>query len=479
LIVGLGLALQPEGVVNGQASAAGKAVFPLKVSANGRYLVDQSNTPFFIHGDSPWSAIAQLPLAGEGGATATNTWDYFLTNRQAKGFNAVIVNAIENEFSATPPKDILGNLPFNAGATWWSNAFNTAEINDAYWARVDSFVAKAKTKGMAVFMNPAYYGARPASGWSAELAAAHANGWCYAYGQWLGNRYKVSAYDNIVWVLAGDHEVPAGTARDGQLAILAGLEAAAPDMLKTAHFKRTKLSLDDADYQPYMDLDAVYVNPSNGAHQGMKAYQRGERQRPSFLWEAYYEDDELLDETPADLRRFAYTAVLTGSTGHFYGQGAGRPHLSGVWPFGPDWTSKLDLPGTLDMAHVKSAFAAGNRNWWQLVPKFGAEIISSGNETVSQTSKTFISSARRNDGKLVMIYVPETTSATRQFTVNMTSLVGTPVNHRWFNPNEGTYSTAAPTCNSGCPTSKIFTTPGNNGNGKDWLLILDVGTATN
>lgn len=422
-------------------SIAAEAAFPLHLDPTNRFLVDASNQPFFIHGDSPWSAIVQLHLAGESGATSTNTWEYYLTNRQAKGFNAVIVNAIENEFCTTPPKDVHGALPFNAGATWWSNAFSTAQINEAYWARVDSFVAKAKAKGMAVFMNPAYYGSGPAQGWSAELAAANTQGWGNAFGQWLGNRYNVPAYNNIVWVLAGDHEVPAGAARTCQLAILAGLETAAPDMLKTAHFKRIKLSLDDANYRPYLDLDAVYVNAANGADQGRKAYHRGASHRPSFLWEAYYEEDRLFDETPADLRRFAYTAALTGSTGHFYGQGCSRPR-SGIWPFAADWADKLDLPGTLDMAHVRSALVTGNRNWWQLE-------------------------------------VPETGSPTRTFTVNMENLIGTPVNYRWFNPNTGAYSTAAPTCNDNCPTSQVFVTPGDNGTGKDWLLILDVGTPTN
>ncbi len=457
---------------------AAAPAFPLHLDASRRFLLDANNQPFFIHGDSPWSAIVQLHLAGEKGATATNTWDHYLADRQAKGFNAVIVNAIEHEFCTAPPKDVLGALPFNAGATLWSNTFNIAEINNAYWDRVDRFVAKAKAKGMAVFMNPAYYGSVPSAGFRAELAVAHAKGWTSAFGRWLGNRYKSPAFNNIVWVLAGDHPIPVGAARTGQLAILAALEAAAPDMLKTAHFKRTKLSLDDADYRPYMDLDAVYVNGANGADQAAKAYNRGASHRPSFMWEAYYEDDTLFDETPADLRRFAYTAALTGSTGHFYGQGSARPSL-GIWPFGPDWASKLSLPGTLDMAHVRSAFVTGNRKWWQLVPKFGAEIVTSGNVALSQTSNTFISSARRSDGKLVMIYVPETSDATRQLTVNMTTLVGTPVNHRWFNPNEGTYSTAAPTCSSACPKSKTFTTPGNNGNGKDWLLVLDVGAPTN
>jgi hypothetical protein len=33
---------------------------PLKISDNGRYLVDQKGNPFLVVGDSPWSLIVQL-----------------------------------------------------------------------------------------------------------------------------------------------------------------------------------------------------------------------------------------------------------------------------------------------------------------------------------------------------------------------------------------------------------------------------------
>src|SRR3954464_7617352 len=37
-----------------------ESAFPLAISADGRYLVDQNNQPFLITGDSAWSLIAQL-----------------------------------------------------------------------------------------------------------------------------------------------------------------------------------------------------------------------------------------------------------------------------------------------------------------------------------------------------------------------------------------------------------------------------------
>ena len=46
-------------------------VFPLKLDPSHRYLVDQNNRPFFVHGDSPWSLTAQL--------TASQAASYFST----------------------------------------------------------------------------------------------------------------------------------------------------------------------------------------------------------------------------------------------------------------------------------------------------------------------------------------------------------------------------------------------------------------
>jgi len=43
-----------------------KASYPLKVSANNRYLVDQDNAPFLMIGDAPQTLIANLSQAEAG-----------------------------------------------------------------------------------------------------------------------------------------------------------------------------------------------------------------------------------------------------------------------------------------------------------------------------------------------------------------------------------------------------------------------------
>src|SRR5690242_3500959 len=43
----------------GVSHAQTMPAYPLKLSANHRYLVDQNGQPFFINGDAPWSLIVQ------------------------------------------------------------------------------------------------------------------------------------------------------------------------------------------------------------------------------------------------------------------------------------------------------------------------------------------------------------------------------------------------------------------------------------
>ena len=70
---------------NGQVRAAPAKVpaapspaYPVKVSADGRYLVDQNNTPFLIVGDSPQGLMSRL---------SEEQAERYFADRQAHGFN--------------------------------------------------------------------------------------------------------------------------------------------------------------------------------------------------------------------------------------------------------------------------------------------------------------------------------------------------------------------------------------------------------
>ncbi len=94
--------------------------YPLKVSSNGRYLVDQNNTPFFIVGDNAWSLITEL---------SKSDVEIYLADRASRGFNTIWVAAADNKYQSNPPFNYYGNPPFDAADFTRENA--------AYWAHVD------------------------------------------------------------------------------------------------------------------------------------------------------------------------------------------------------------------------------------------------------------------------------------------------------------------------------------------------------
>jgi len=114
----------------------------LRISNNGRYLVDQQGQPFLVVGDSPWSLIVQLD---------DEDMERYLSDRQQRGFNSIIVNLLEHKFCTTPPRTRSGVAPFNKAGD-----FSTP--NKAYFDFAHKAIEKAAERGIVVWLAPAYLG---------------------------------------------------------------------------------------------------------------------------------------------------------------------------------------------------------------------------------------------------------------------------------------------------------------------------------
>ncbi len=88
----------------------------------GRYLVDQNGIPFLGKGDSGWALITTLGLGDA---------ETYLADREAHGFNMVLVEAIDNQFNygntvagGTWGPNVNGDLPFSSkqGGGSYTNA---------------------------------------------------------------------------------------------------------------------------------------------------------------------------------------------------------------------------------------------------------------------------------------------------------------------------------------------------------------------
>jgi hypothetical protein len=169
----------------GILGSANGPVYPLKASANNRYLVDQNNTPFLIVGDSPQQLITNL---SQKEAAA------FMANRRSYGINTLWINLLcifTNASCNREAKTFDGIVPFLVPG-------DIATPNPAYFQRVDDMLRLAADHGMVVLLDPI-----ETISWL-DILRKNGTSKAFEYGQYLGNRYK--DFPNIIWMHGNDFQ---------------------------------------------------------------------------------------------------------------------------------------------------------------------------------------------------------------------------------------------------------------------------------
>jgi hypothetical protein len=426
------------------STAERRFVYPLKVSTNRRYLVDQRGAPFMIVGDSPQSMIGNLTL--EEAAS-------YIANRKAAGFNALLVDVLCAKYTSCREDGttVDGIKPFTTPG-------DLSTPNPAYFARVDAMLRLAARAGMVVFLDPIETG-----GW---LGVLKSNGVekDFAYGRFLGERYK--GFANIVWANGNDHQTWRDPSDDAVvLAVARGIRSA-----DKAHIQTVELdylvsgSLDDPRWRPLIALDAAYTYAPTYA-QVLREYGRT-RFMPVFMVEAGYEFEQNAPEISGGdaetLRRQEYWTALSGATGQFYGS-------SYTWTFKDGWQDHLDTPGSTQLGYLVQLLAY--RPWFRLVPDRSHRIVTRGYGTFSAAgpvdSSDYVTTAATPDGRLALSYLP----VGGTITVDLRRLER-PLHARWFDPSNGVYRPVegAPFPNK---SPVDLTAPGKNADGdRDWVLVL-------
>jgi hypothetical protein len=424
--------------------APSAVVYPLKVSSNGRYLVDQNSKPFLIAGDAPQSLIVNL---------SESSADAYFADRKAHGFNSVWINLLCNGYTAGRSDGTTydGIAPF-------STMGDLSTPNEAYFTRADHMIGLAAKYELNVVLDPAETG-----GW---LGVLKSNGVTKdrAYGHYLGNRYK--SFDNIVWMSGNDFQSWRTAGDDAAASAVAlGIKDVDTRHIHTVELDyNTSSSSDDSTWLPIIGLDAAYTYFPTYA-QVYKSYNRA-NPLPVFLVEGVYEFEsnaQTHQATTATLRRQEYWTNLSGGTGHLYGS-----HYT--WTFASGWQGMLDSPGAAEIHYVNVLFAP--RAWYALVPDQNHSVVTSGYGTFSAMGNVddsdYLTAARTTDGALVIAYMP----TSRTIAVDMTQLRG-PARAQWYDPSRGVYTAVAgsPLPNTG---AHAFAPPGPNGDGDgDWVLVLE------
>lgn len=456
-------------------SPAAAPAYPLKASANNRYLVDQDNVPFLMIGDSPQALIGNLSQA----EAAT-----FFANRRAYGINALWINLLCNASTGCKADGATfdGIAPFVVPE-------NLSTPNPAYFKRADDMIRLAASYGMVVILDPI-----ETVGWLKTLKANGAAG-AFTYGQYLGNRYK--DFPNIIWMHGNDFQSWQDP-NDRALvqAVARGIRSEDKSHIHTVELNYLSSgSLDDPSWAPLIELNAAYTYFPTYV-QVLTEYNRSNF-KPVFMVEANYEFEHNPDTdggSTQNLRRQGYWTMLSGAAGQVYGSAYS-------WRLDKGWETKLDTPGVIELGYMKNLFV--QRRWYDLVPDQTHTAVTAGYDGLagciarltvylgsrldqtgrlwkflahikgltyfgSITTNTYVTAARTSDGSMVMAYIP----AARTITVNMSKLTAIAKGH-WFDPTNGTYIAVdgSPFANAG---ERLFTPPDKNSGGdNDWVLVLE------
>jgi hypothetical protein len=401
--------------------------FPLKISANRRYLTDQNDTPFLLHGDTAWSLISALSV-GE--------VERYLQNRAEKGFNALIINLVEHHFNG--PLNWQGEHPF-------TDPLDVSTPNERYFEYADWVLQKTAEYGMVVLLAPLYLGYKnpiDTEGWYHEARMSGSNR-CYRYGRFLGERY--AGNKNIIWMIGGDRN--ADGVQDELNSLLVGIKDTDKSNLFTAHQHPDDSMPARYNWSGWLDLNGTYSYQI--LQKKLLMDYNHKPTMPFILLETTYEGEH--NASAVQIRRQAYWANLCGATGQFLGN---RP----IWLFDPGWDQAIDWQGSRDMVQVKTLFSA--RAWYDLIPDQYHKIVTGGLGEFNGTD--YLAAAATSNGGTLIAYMP----TARTITIDLSKLSGAQVQGWWFDPRTGASQSAGSYPTSG-PTE--FTPPGDG----DWALVLD------
>lgn len=401
-------------------SRASEPVFPIKVSENGRYFIDQNGEPFFWLGTTQWQLFREFSL--EDART-------ILDKSKEKSFTIVQVMLLG--VGDGSKANIHGEKP------WLDD--NPLTPNEAYFKNVDAVVRLARERNLAILMTVIHQRHRK------FVTVNNARAW----GKWVGERYK--SIPNLAWTMSPEakqefvpiiREVAAGL-REGEGGV--HLITFKPDPAPySSSFIHDEKWLQFNSIQTWKWVELIYpmvtkdynLKPTKPVLMGEGAYEHG--------------SEYGFEVTPLWIRRQAYYSFLAGAH-HTYGH-------NDSWRVLPTWKQALDAPGATQLGVLKKIFLERNE-WWQLVPD--QSVFASGGNTNGQVLNL---AARHKDGRWVMVYL----GAKATFSINMSKVAsGKQVKAIWIDPKTGV-SKAIGRFKSA--SEKSFSTP------EDWddaLLVLE------
>ena len=468
------------------SAQAGSLPF-LRVSDNKRFFVKADGSPFFYLGDTEW---ALFHLTREDA-------EFYLKDRAAKKFT--VIQAIATFWGGLDRPNAYGETVFVNG--------DPMHPNEAYFKHVDWVVDKAESLGLYIGMVPIWskeyvqqdrslldipaYGPSIRSAIRAQGPSVVDKAGAYAYGRFLGSRYRDKP---IIWILGGDW-FPTGV-EDTWRAMAAGLAAGDGGAhLKSYHPKSPRSSSQFFHNDDWLDFNMLQSGHTslNRNYDLIAADYDRIPVKPVIDGEGGYEGYNRIEAYL--VRRIAYCGVFAGGAGYTYGANGVFGATSKSWrnPAGRaakadatgrrgagdgspgvqdgevpsrapalPWKQALQLPAASQMQYLRDLIESRPMllripDQWLLV-----------NDPMGTSDR--IQACRASDGSYAFIY----TATGAKLDVRLVDriyekLSGTSIKAYWYDPRLGTSTNIGEFPKT---ESRQFTPP-SSGRGNDWVLVLD------
>jgi hypothetical protein len=415
----------------------------LKVSANGRYFVDQNGKPFFYLGDTAWLIFQRLDR---------QEVEEYLQDRAGKGFTVIQAYVLRGLDFRHPDgaTSLLGEKPLIDR--------DPARPNEAFFKNVDYVVNRANELGLVMGLVVAkswHVNKHPERVFDAKNA--------YTFGKFLGERYKDNA---VLWYVGGDS--PPGDDREIWVAMVKGLkDGSGGRHLISYHGQGHTSSSNWFHKEDWLDFNSIQSGhrwATNTYEFIVKDYALTPA-KPTVDMEPPYENHPTGTTPRIDshqVRQGAYWNTLAGAAGHGYGA-LDLFHLykdkDGPFPKNgfQHWRQALAYEGSRQVGLMRRLFEL--RPWYKLVPDQSVLASDAGE------GQDHAQAARADDGSFLIAYLPQG----HPVRVRMDKVSGKQVKARWYDPREGTWRDIGEYANTG---TREFVAP-SQGPQSDWVLVLD------
>jgi hypothetical protein len=399
---------------------AEEPIYPVKVSQNGRYFVDQDGKPVFWLGTTQWQLFREYTLA-----------DAKTIVEKVKDHGFSFIQVMLMGVGDGTKTNVYGQKP-------WNND-DPLTPNEAYFQNVDAVLQFAREKNVNISMTLFHQRYRK------SITVDNARRWA----KWLAERYKNAP--NIVWSMTPEakpefipilRELAKGLHEgDGGRHLITFKPDPAP---YSSSFIHGESWLDFDSMQTWKSVELIY--PMVTKDYKLKPV------KPVLMAEGAYEQGSEygFEVTPLWIRRQAYYSYLCGGH-HTYGH-------NDSWRVLPSWKKALDAPGAVQMGILKKTLMA-RKEWWHLIPD--QAIFASGGNTNGQMLSL---AARHKDGLWMVAYL----SGKSSFSIAMNkAATGSKLKAVWIDPRTGDSIFAGSFPNQG---DQSFSTPAG---WEDALLIFE------